>query len=85
MLHCGRDTQALAISSKEDDARIYRWYAQRLRPEYPQTARAFEDMAMQEDGHRVSLIDEHRRRFGEAIPLIRREHVAGFTSAYRSG
>ncbi len=69
---------ALAIASEEDDGRIYRWYAQRLRTDYPQSARVFDEMAVEEDGHRAALIEEHRRRFGEAIPLIRREHVAGF-------
>jgi rubrerythrin len=69
---------ALAISSEEDDARIYRWYAQRLRADYPKSAQVFEEMAIEEDGHRARLIEEHRRRFGDAIPLIRREHVAGF-------
>ena len=69
---------ALAISSEEDDARIYRWYAQRLRADYPHSAQAFEEIAVEEDGHRAWLIEEHRRRFGDAIPLIRREHVAGF-------
>jgi rubrerythrin len=73
-----QEVLALAISSEEDDARIYRWYAQRLRNEYPQSARAFEEMAAEEDAHRASLVEEHRRRFGDAIPLIRREHVAGF-------
>lgn len=69
---------ALAISSEEDDARIYRWYAEGLRREYPQSARVFEEMALEEDEHRTALTDDHRRRFGETIPLIRREHVAGF-------
>ena len=69
---------ALAVSSEEDDARIYRWYAQRLRADYPASAQALEGMAAEEDGHREALIEEHRRRFGETIPLIRREHVAGF-------
>jgi rubrerythrin len=69
---------ALAISAEEDDARIYRWYAQRLRRDYPASAAAFDEMAAEEDTHRSQLIDEHRRRFGEAIPLLRREHVAGF-------
>jgi rubrerythrin len=69
---------ALAISSEEDDARIYRWYAQRLRVDYPSSAHVFEEMAREEDGHRAGLIEEHRRRFGEVIPLVRREHVAGF-------
>jgi erythrin-vacuolar iron transport family protein len=69
---------ALAISSEEDDARIYRWYAQRLRADYPQSARVFDAMAGEEDSHRAALIEEHVRRFGDAIPLLRREHVAGF-------
>lgn len=73
-----QEVLALAISSEEDDARIYRWYAQRLRGDYPQSATVFEEMAAEEDAHRAALIEEHRRRFGEAIPLIRREHVAGF-------
>lgn len=73
-----QEVLALAISSEEDDARIYRWYAQRLRSDYPQSAAAFEQMASQEDDHRAWLVDEHRRRFGDTIPLIRREHVAGF-------
>ena len=73
-----QEVLALAISSEEDDARIYRWYAQRLRGPYPQSATVFDAMAAEEDTHRSALIDEHRRRFGDAIPLIRREHVAGF-------
>jgi rubrerythrin len=73
-----QETLALAISSEEDDARIYRWYAQRLRTDYPKSAHVFDEMAAEEDTHRERLIEEHRRRFGEAIPLIRREHVAGF-------
>lgn len=69
---------ALAISSEEDDARIYRDYAERLRGDYPDTARIFDGMAEEEDLHRQRLIDLHRQRFGPTIPLIRREHVAGF-------
>ena len=69
---------ALAISSEEDDGRIYRSYAQALRSDYPGSAAVFEGMAAEEDGHRQRLIEMHRARFGEVIPLIRREHVAGF-------
>ena len=69
---------ALAISSEEDDARIYRSYAERLRTDYPSTAAVFDGMAAEEDTHRQRLIDEHSRRFGDVIPLIRREHVAGY-------
>lgn len=69
---------ALAISSEEDDARIYRGYAENLRADYPDTAKIFEGMAAEEDAHRKRLIDLHRTRFGDTIPLIRREHVAGY-------
>lgn len=69
---------ALAISSEEDDARIYQAYAQWLRPDFPDTARMFDAMAAEEGQHRDWLIELHREKFGEAIPLIRREHVKGF-------
>ncbi|TCM79678.1 iron exporter MbfA [Rhodovulum steppense] len=69
---------ALAISSEEDDARIYRSYAERLRADYPDTAQVFDSMAGEEDLHRQRLIEKHRERFGEVIPLIRREHVSGY-------
>jgi erythrin-vacuolar iron transport family protein len=73
-----QEVLALAISSEEDDARIYRSFAERLRGEFPGSAAVFDGMAVEEDGHRQRLIDLHRTRFGEVIPLIRREHVAGF-------
>jgi rubrerythrin len=73
-----QEVLALAISSEEDDARIYRGYAERLRADFPQSAQMFEAMAGEEDGHRQRLIAMHQRRFGDTIPLIRREHVNGF-------
>lgn len=69
---------ALAISSEEDDARIYRSYAEMLHEDFPASAAVFEGMAAEEDEHRRRLIDLHSDRFGKTIPLIRREHVAGF-------
>ncbi|MBC7138451.1 MAG: rubrerythrin family protein [Defluviimonas sp.] len=73
-----REVLALAISSEEDDARIYRSYAERLRADYGASAEVFEKMAAEEDEHRRRLIETFRARFGEVIPLIRREHVAGY-------
>ncbi|AFL54621.1 rubrerythrin [Sinorhizobium fredii] len=69
---------ALAISSEEDDGRIYLAYADALREKYPHSARVFEAMAEEESHHRKTLIDLHVARFGNRIPLIRREHVRGF-------
>ena len=71
---------ALAISSEEEDGRIYATYADKLRPNYPQSAQVFEGMAAEEDTHRRRLIEMYRRRFGDTIPVIRREHVSGFYS-----
>ena len=73
-----REVLALAIFSEEDDARIYRMFAERLRGDYPATAAIFDGMAEEEDDHRRRLIAAHRARWGEVIPLIRREHVAGY-------
>ena len=72
-----QEVLALAISSEEDDARIYRTFAEQLRADYPASAAVFDGMAAEEDGHRSRLIDLHQSRFGNVIPLIRREHVAG--------
>jgi erythrin-vacuolar iron transport family protein len=75
-----REILALAISSEEDDARIYRNWAEFLRTDYPATAAIFDGMGDEEDDHRARLIEGYRARFGEAIPVIRREHVAGYYS-----
>jgi len=69
---------ALAISAEEDDARIYRSYADGLRNDFPASAKVFEHMAEEEDQHRQWLIDLFKKRFGDSIPLIRREHVRGY-------
>jgi rubrerythrin len=69
---------ALAISSEEEDMRIYATYAAGLRADFPASAKVFDDMAAEENEHRLKLIDLHRQKFGEVIPLIKREHVRGF-------
>jgi len=73
-----KEILALAISAEEDDEKIYRDYAEYLRPDFPASARLFTAMAAEETQHRKKLIAVFRRRFGEHIPLLRREHVRGF-------
>lgn len=73
-----REILALAISLEEQDGRIYADFADGLRDTYPDTAKIFEEMREQEQQHRNTLIDTYRERFGEHIPLIRREDVKGF-------
>jgi rubrerythrin len=71
---------ALAISSEETDGRVYADFAARLKADYPATAQIFKEMEAEEETHRRQLIDEYRRRFGDHIPLIRREDVKGFVT-----
>ncbi len=71
---------ALAISNEETDGRFYADIAARLKDDYPATAQVFKDMEVEEENHRRQLIDEYRRRFGDHIPLIRREDVRGFVT-----
>jgi erythrin-vacuolar iron transport family protein len=73
-----REILALAISSEEEDGRIYGEFADALRESYPATAEMFEGMREEEAVHRDRLIAMFRERFGEHIPLIRRENVKGF-------
>ena len=70
---------ALAIGAEEEDGRIYRDIAHRLQPTYPSSAEIFAKMAEEEDGHRMALLTLYRMKFGEHIPLVRRDDVAGFT------
>lgn len=73
-----REILALAISAEEDDARIYAIYAEKLRADFPASSSMFDAMAAEENEHRRRLIDLFADRYGDTIPLIRREHVAGF-------
>jgi erythrin-vacuolar iron transport family protein len=73
-----REILALAIASEEEDGRVYADFADGLRETYPATAKLFEDMREEESQHRASLIETYRARFGEHIPLMRREDVKGF-------
>jgi rubrerythrin len=69
---------ALAISLEEEDERVYSDFAEGLRENYPSTAKMFDEMRAEESGHRQRLIEIYRQRFGEHIPLIRRQDVKGF-------
>lgn len=72
-----REILALAIGNEEEDGRILADFAHDLQADYPETARVFGDMARQEGEHRRSLIDLFASRFGNHIPLVRRQDVKG--------
>jgi rubrerythrin len=74
---------ALAISSEEEDSRIYADFAEGLSENHPDTAQVFSDMAVEENDHRGMLIDLYASKFGSHIPLIRRQDVRGFVQRKR--
>ena len=75
-----REILALAISNEEEDSRIYRGFAEGLREQFPASAKVFDEMADEEVRHRSDLFELYREKFGEYLPLIRRQDVRGFVS-----
>src|SRR6266404_4893712 len=75
-----REILALAISLEEEDERVYADFAEGLRQDFPASAAVFDGMRVEESGHRRRLIELFRERFGEHIPLIRRQDVRGFVN-----
>jgi erythrin-vacuolar iron transport family protein len=69
---------SLAITNEEEDSRIYRDLAEGLREQYAASAKVFDSMADEEVHHRTKLFDLYRQKFGEHLPLIRRQDVKGF-------
>jgi rubrerythrin len=73
-----REILALAISLEEEDARIFDDFAEGLKETYPAQSQQFAQLRLSEDTHRHRLLDLYRSRFGDHVPLIRREDVRGF-------
>ena len=73
-----REILALAIFSEEEDSKIYRGFAEGLREQYPASAKVFDEMADEEVRHRTMLFNLYRSKFGDFLPLIRRQDVKGF-------
>jgi rubrerythrin len=73
-----QEVLALAIALEEEDARIYDDFAEGLKTSHPAQAEQFRELRAEEDGHRHRLLDLYRKRFGDHIPLIRRQDVKGF-------
>src|SRR5271157_2848204 len=75
-----REILALAITAEEEDERVYSDFAEGLRQDFPATAAIFDGMRVEESTHRRRLIELYRDRFGDHIPLVRRQDVKGFVT-----
>ena len=75
-----REILALAISLEEEDEKVYANFADGLRQDFPATAAVFDGMRQEESGHRRRLIELSQKKFGDHIPLVRRQDVRGFVN-----
>ncbi len=73
-----REILALAIALEEEDSRIYRDFSERMKEKNPETASILQTMCEQESSHRDRLTELYQLRFGDHIPLVRRQDVKGF-------
>lgn len=73
-----REILALAITLEEEDERVYADLAEGFREHYPASSQLFGEMQHEESEHRRALTTLYRERFGEHIPLVRRQDVRGF-------
>ena len=74
-----KEILALAIASEEEDGRIYGEFADALRETYPATAQNVRRDARGRGRSTATVcLAMFRQRFGDHIPLIRRENVKGF-------
>jgi len=71
---------SLAVAAEEEDGQIFAAYADKIRETFPGSAKVFDGMAKEEDGHRKQLLDLYKKQFGDKLIPIRREHVRGFIS-----
>src|ERR1700751_2335112 len=73
-----REILALAVALEEEDERVYADYAERVRADFPASAAVLDGMREEESTHRARLLEQYRHRFGDHVPLIRRQDVRGF-------
>jgi rubrerythrin len=73
-----REILALAIALEEEDSRIYRDFAEKLKRSHPAVATILESMSVEESAHHARLLETYKLEYGDHIPFVRREHVKGF-------
>jgi erythrin-vacuolar iron transport family protein len=73
-----REILALAIALEEEDSRIYRDFAEKLKSRHPAMASILESMSEEETAHHARLLETYKLEYGAHIPLVRRQDVKGF-------
>ena len=73
-----REILALAIALEEEDSRIYRDFAEKLKPHCPATASLLESMWAEKITHHTRLLATFKQAYGDHIPFVRKQDVKGF-------
>jgi erythrin-vacuolar iron transport family protein len=73
-----REILALAIALEEEDSRIYRDFAEKLKANHPAIASILESMWAEEIDHHARLLATFKQAYGDHIPFVRRQDVKGF-------
>jgi rubrerythrin len=73
-----REILALAIALEEEDSRIYRDFAEKLKASHSAIASILESMSAEESAHHARLLETYKLEYGEHIPFVRRQDVKGF-------
>ena len=73
-----REILALAIALEEEDSRIYRDFAEKLKASHSAIASILESMSAEESAHHARLLETYKLEYGDHIPFVRRQDVKGF-------
>ena len=73
-----REILALAIALEEEDSRIYRDFAEKLKAKHSAIASILEAMSAEESAHRARLLETYKLEYGDHVPFVRRQDVKGF-------
>ena len=73
-----REILALAIALEEEDSRIYRDFAEKLKAKHSAIASILEAMSAEEFAHHARLPETCKLEYGDRIPFVRRQDVKGF-------
>jgi rubrerythrin len=73
-----REILALAIALEEEDSRIYRDFAEKLKANHPATASVLESMWGEEISHHARLLAMFKQKHGDHVPFVRKQDVKGF-------
>ena len=72
------DMSSVPRGQCNEDSRIYRDFADKLKASHPAIASILESMSAEESAHHARLLKTYKLEYGDHIPFVRRQDVKGF-------